>query len=102
MNINDLQRLRDQAEAATDLLEIWKATLGEVALRWEFAGKPSQAPVREGFLFDKIRIAIRKDNRVDAISYIEQWRSAWLKLLKQRDHTSSAKLNVIDSFRRVR
>ena len=101
-SINDLQKLRDKAEAATDLREIWRLTVEEVALRWDIAGGPSQAPIREGFLFGKIGDTMREDDRVHAINYIEQWRTEWLKVLKQKDHTSSARLNVIDSFRRVK
>jgi len=47
-SINDLQKLRDQAEVATDLREIWRLTVDEVSMRWDFGGGPSHVPVREG------------------------------------------------------
>jgi hypothetical protein len=102
VTINDLQRLRDQAEAATDLRDIWDATVHEVALRWRIAEEPSQAPLRGEAIFLKVGAAIRDESRVHAISYIEQWRSAWLDMLRQKDHTSTASLTVIDSFRRLK
>lgn len=100
--INDIQELRDRAEAATDLREIWKATLKEVSARWLIAGQPDDSPPDEVELMWDVCRGIRAGDRVLAINRIEQWRSAWLNVMRQRDHTSTARLNVIDSFRRMK
>lgn len=102
ITIADIQAARDQAEAATRLPDILEATYREVSLRWRRADKPIATIRMDANLLDKIGKAIRDGNRIAALNRMEEWRAVWIKFLHQRDLTSSAKLNVIDSFRRAK
>lgn len=100
ITIADIQAARDQAEAATDIDDIFAATVREVSMRWTRAGQPDGAPRMEVAMMK--RIVKARNDRVAYINRVEEWRTAWIKFLHQRDLTSSARLNVIDSFRRAK
>ena len=100
-----IQDARCRAESTHDPRDAWAATLDEVALWWRLAGAFEELQLGEYLdqrLMAEIGAAIRTCDRATAFLRIEEWRQAWLHVLGQDDLVSTGRLNVIDSFRRLK
>jgi len=89
--LRDPGACRQGADSATDLREVWQATVEEVALRWELTGASGVwLPEEQDLaLQGEVAAAIREGDQSRARQRIDAWRAAWLEILKDANRGKS-------------